>query len=84
MMLKKKKTMEDYIQCPGEEGRVEGALCSKCGTNHTMTFEFYEQKVKGVIDEVALTFNDRLEKKDKLNVKDAVYIIELKKELGLK
>ena len=38
-----------------------------------------KQKVGNVIDKVA----DRLESEDKLNIKEGIYIIELKKELGL-
>ena len=77
-MLKKEKTMEDYIQCPGDKERVEGAVCSKCGSTHTMTFEFYEQKIKAAMDKA-------YEPQKNWGEHDLwKYIRDLEKELGLK
>lgn len=39
-----KRARRFRLDCPGCEGRVEGALCGLCGGTHTATFELIREE----------------------------------------
>jgi len=73
-LIRKAKNPNEFF------GKTEGIINSNVISIEDIQANCLDkQKVRETIDKVA----DNLEKQDKLNVKDGVYIIELKKALGL-